>query len=282
MPVRVLLCEGVSDSPDVRVLNRLLGVNCRIVPIGSKYGMDTQVLLRRVLSPAVTVMGLRDGDFDRDWNTPSDRPEPWWKRLAGGRTERVGWSWARTEIENYLIDFDVVSRALGPKAPAPERYQEILDRAAREVSDYTAARVALSQCRLAFKQLPNRWGRPRGADRHPYPENLARSACRKQIRRIVARQSHGVLPQPKQVVASFRKMLPLHDTAGLRRVHYLHTYSGKDLLIQMDSDLRQLGFGDFGDFRERILIGIRDTPDDIADWLPEWAALRTEIQTYPP
>ena len=50
----------------------------------------------------------------------------------------------------------------------------------------------------------------------------------------------------------------------------------------MDGDLKRLGFGNFGDFRERILIGIRDTPDDIASWLPEWDSLRTVIQTFTP
>jgi hypothetical protein len=50
----------------------------------------------------------------------------------------------------------------------------------------------------------------------------------------------------------------------------------------MDVDLRQVGFGDFGSFRERILTGIDFTPNDVADWLPEWAAQRTEIQAYTP
>ena len=109
MPVTVLFCEGVRDSPDERVLTSLLSRYCQVESVGSKYGMDMQVLVRRSVSPAVTVMGLRDADFDRDWTAPSDRPEPWSKRLAGGRTERIGWSWARTEIENYLIvtDFGV-------------------------------------------------------------------------------------------------------------------------------------------------------------------------------
>jgi hypothetical protein len=72
------------------------------------------------------------------------------------------------------------------------------------------------------------------------------------------------------------------DARVLNKIHHLHTYAGKDLLIQMDGDLRQAGFGDFGDFRERILTGIDFTAEDIVDWLPEWAALRTEIQTYTP
>ena len=189
-------------------------------------------------------------------------------------TQPMGWI--------LLIDPVVVARALGPKAPAPDRYQEILDHAARDISDYTAARLALSLTRLSVKQLPNQRGRRRGHDRYLYPENLSRSACRRQIKRIVTRQTQGVLPVPKQVVAEFRRLLPLHDTTGVRRAHYLHTYAGKDLLIQMDDDLRQLGFGDFGDFRERILSGVDFTPDDIASWLPEWAALRHEIRTFTP
>jgi hypothetical protein len=35
------------------------------------------------------------------------------------------------------------------------------------------------------KQLPNQWGRRRGHDRYLYPDNLTRSACRQQIKRIV-------------------------------------------------------------------------------------------------
>ena len=67
---------------------------------------------------------------------------------------------------------------------------------------------------------------------------------------------------------------------GLWRANYIYTYAGKDLLIQMESDLATIGFQNFGAFRERILIGIRDSQDDIASWLPEWSALRDEIQGF--
>jgi hypothetical protein len=131
MPVTLLLCEGVRDSPDARVLNRLLGGYCTVEPVGSKYAMDTQILVRREVSPAATVMGLKDADFYSEWLRPGDTPEPWSKRVAGGREERLGWSWSRKEIENYLIDPNVVAWALGTKTPPPDVYREILDRAAR-------------------------------------------------------------------------------------------------------------------------------------------------------
>src|SRR5262249_50855238 len=131
MPVTVLLCEGARDSPDARVLNKLHAGYGTVQPIGSKFGMDSYILARREASPTAAVMGLRDGDFYRDWDAPSDQPVPWSKQRPGGQMERLGWSWARTEMENYLIDPEVVARALGPKAPPPDRYREILDRAAR-------------------------------------------------------------------------------------------------------------------------------------------------------
>ena len=51
MPVTLLLCEGVRDSPDARVLNRLLGGYCMVEPAGSKFGLDTQILVRGMLIP---------------------------------------------------------------------------------------------------------------------------------------------------------------------------------------------------------------------------------------
>ena len=95
MPVTLLLCEGVRDSPDARVLNRLLGGYCMVEPAGSKFGLDTQILVRRDVNPATTVMALKDADFYRDWLTPGDSPEPWSKRVAGGTEVRLGWSWAQ-------------------------------------------------------------------------------------------------------------------------------------------------------------------------------------------
>ncbi len=131
----ILLCEGVGDSPDERVLNKLLSAYCQVEPIGSKHAMETLVRARRQVSPRDTVMGLKDGDFDRDWRAPSDHPRPW-TRTAGGKEERIGWSWARKEIETYLIDPEGVARAPGTKASPRDRYQEILERAAGAISDY--------------------------------------------------------------------------------------------------------------------------------------------------
>jgi len=228
-------------------------------------------------------MGLRDADFDRDWNAPSDVPEMWWKATGGLPETRLGWRWSRKEIENYLIDPAVVARSLGARAPAPSQYKQILDRAADRLSAYTAARVALTRHRIYWRPLPNRWGRPRGAERYPLPDNLRRKECRRRIRWLVKHFASPTPLDPAAVVRAFTAQYQHHvPTTGLWRTHFLHTYGGKDLLLQMENDLQSFQYSNSAEFRERILLGIRDTTDDIALWLPEWGALRSAIQVFVP
>ena len=111
MPVSVLLCEGVSGSPDALVLRKLLAGICMVEPSGSKCGMDHRVLAWRAAMPGSAVACLRDADLDGEWPRNKDRPQTWIKPMAGGHSVQLGWLWSRTEIENYLIDPDVVARA---------------------------------------------------------------------------------------------------------------------------------------------------------------------------
>jgi hypothetical protein len=53
----------------------------------------------------------------------------------------------------------------------------------------------------------------------------------------------------------------------------------KDLLWALHDPLMSVGVGGGGpSFLEKILVGIRDTGDDIATWLPEWQALRDMVK----
>ena len=63
MPVNLLLCEGGSSSPDVRVLGKLLAGSCQTKPMGGKYGMGARIIARREMLQSVVVAGMLDGDF---------------------------------------------------------------------------------------------------------------------------------------------------------------------------------------------------------------------------
>ncbi len=104
MPVNLLYCEGVSKGSDTRVLSALFsGIPVIIKPIGSKHGAGRRVIGARDIKSGSNVFGLKDRDFDDDDSAPVNEPREW--KLAN---EKIGWSWERKEIENYLIDPKVV------------------------------------------------------------------------------------------------------------------------------------------------------------------------------
>ncbi|GDZ92982.1 hypothetical protein PA905_08150 [Planktothrix agardhii CCAP 1459/11A] len=118
MSINILYCEGGNKSPDIRVLTNILSGSCgSIKPAGSKYGLDRQILFIRQqnLLPSSVVVAVKDRDFDSDDSLPQNTPRNWSARV-NNQTIQVGWSWERKEIENYLIDPEVVSRALGSNA----------------------------------------------------------------------------------------------------------------------------------------------------------------------
>jgi hypothetical protein len=251
-----------------------------VEPSGSKSGMDNRVLAWRAAMPGSAVACLRDADLDGEWPRNKDLPQTWIKQIAGDHSIQLGWLWSRTEIENYLIDPDVVAPALGSMAPDPARSRSILDRAADRLSAYAAARVALSTSRIPIKTLRNKWGKPRGGDKHPFPESLEKSSCKKYLRKFVRECGQDVVPTEKEVVGRFKALLRDFGENGTRRSEYLHTYSGKDLLIQINGELPSIGFTDFGRFREAILLGIASANQDPAQWVPEWAELRRQVLSF--
>lgn len=278
VPVNLLLCEGGPGSPDVRVLRKLLAGYCEVRPAGSKYGMGTSILAHREAIGERQIAGLLDGDFPASWerDVPPETPVNW---ESSDQRIRFGWRWARKEVENYLVDPDVVSRSLGEAAPPAEQYRRQLDAAAERIAVYQAARTALSNCRRRFQPLPASWGPERGRDKHPFPDDLSGAACREGIQRTVA--AHLVEQvSPEEVMRRYDELLPEFAEGGIRRRSYAWLFAGKNLLLGMESDLVQLRSRNAGAFREKVLLGIENTSEDIATWVPEWAALRASLNDF--
>lgn len=98
MPVSLLLCEGEANSPDVRVLTKLLAGRCAVRPSGGKYGMGDRVKARREAIGRETVFGLLDGDFISDFQVPTGQPSQW----IGSDGTHLGWRW--TQGNRKLFD----------------------------------------------------------------------------------------------------------------------------------------------------------------------------------
>ena len=274
MPVSLLLCEGEANSPDVRVLTKLLAGRCAVRPSGGKYGMGDRVKARREAIGRETVFGLLDGDFISDFQVPTGQPSQW----IGSDGTHLGWRWERKEIENYLIDPVVVQRALQAASPPLPDYVAALDTARDTIAAYQAARIALTVRRpRRFSPLPNCFGPERGRMRHPFPDLMDEASCISGMHEVVRRHQANLLVSEASVEAEYRGRLSECQRNGARFQSYLHAFAGKDLLLAMTPALRQLGFASAAVFLEKILVAVDQTTEDIADWHGEWRALQDSI-----
>jgi hypothetical protein len=235
--------------------------------------MGPRIVDRRHTLGTTAVFGLLDRDFDSPWDPPQSQPRVW----DGSDGVHLGWRWERKEIENYIIDPEVVNRALGASAPPADDYRHELDVARRSVGTYQAARASLATSRRRFRPMPSAFGLPRGRDRHIFPNALDEASCRQELRATVAEHHAAQEVRVADVEAAFDVLLPDFAENGIRFEQYMTAFAGKDLLFAMSPSLVHWGFASASVFVERILIGITQSADDIANWLPEWAALRAAV-----
>jgi len=275
--VSILYCEGVKKSSDIRVLSNLLAGVCIIKPAGSKYGLDRKILFIRQeeLLPNSGIAALKDRDFDQNDSKPVNCPLNWEIR-DNERYIQIGWSWERKEIENYLIDPEVVSRALGSKSPNIKDYQAALENSAKTIADYTAARIALSLSRQSYLPLNNCWGSSCG--QHSFPDKLSESDCRDEIKNIINNYEQVQIIRKEDVFNRFDRLLSVCRADGDRFQDFLTFFSGKDLLCAMKTALIRFRLGEPFVFRERVIKGIEKS-QDVWTWLPEWSELRQLVQS---
>lgn len=273
MPVSLLLCEGGPGSPDVRVLSKVLAGLCEVRPFGGKYGMGDRILSRRETLGQDAVYGLLDGDFSV-WRQPQEGPVPW---RINNDSVHLGWRWQRKEIENYLIDPVVVTRALGG---VPNDYEKALKAAAERIAAYQAARIALTLNRPRFSPLPNAFGKTHGRHRHPLPDDLARESCLTEAEKLVKDWNADRAIDEEAFKATFAAAENECAPTGVRSQNFLISYAGKDLLWSMDAHLQKMSLGSATQFLERVLTKLGESTE-VWEWLPEWRALRQIVTAMP-
>jgi len=271
--LNVLYCEGNPKSFDIRLLQQLVPGSCLIKPIGSKYGLEDKIISDRAINPKLA--GLRDRDFDCCDFSIANKPREWFDQNV-----QIGWSWERKEIENYLIDPEVVGRALGRKAPPRDEYTSAVQKAAETISAYTAARTALSCYRFT-----NAWGESVDKKTHSFPQRskLGKDQCRIKIREIVRENKGDRIVEEQNVVDKFENLLPLYRPGGSRFQDFLTFFAGKDLLYVMKNDLQEFGFDPkdpITAFLERVVKRIEESSEEVWTWMPEWQKLRESITNF--
>jgi len=279
VPVNILYCEGDYKSIDVQILSLIVPKDCLVKPIGSKHGFHQRILGARNAQQNASIAGLKDRDFDEDDSIPTNNPHLWYA-TDNNQKVQIGWYWNRKEIENYLIDPEIVKRALGSKAPPLEKYQAALQASAKMIANYTAARYVLS-C-VSYPNPPfNAWGEEREPG-HFFPKDkgLKEQDCRSKISSIFKDYEKKIVVSKEDVLSQFEQLRQDCQPGGCRFQHYFTFFAGKDLLYGMRPELRKFGFKSPGVFRKHVLNGIQKSGEDVWEWLPEWQRLREVILNF--
>ena len=275
MPVALLFCEGGGSSPDAILLNHVLaGTGCEIRPGGGKHELSKRIMATR--AKGLRSAGIRDRDFDDEESSESLSLPQKWSENWDDKEEWLGWQWERREIENYLLDPQVVQKALGDEAPDPRRFEEALTKACTELGFYMAARHTLSSSRRRFERLENRWGRKRGQGKHPLPDERTEKSCRQALKDNLQKWMRGNQVNVNEVMARFESFIPLYQAGGVYYERALTFFAGKDILYTMEPELTSMGFISPLGFRNKVISGIEKAADAWT-WLPEWGRLRQEV-----
>ncbi len=258
MPVTVLLVEGELDAQIVNALlqDRMPGSAPLVEQGGSKGSLAPKCRDRRKNTPDTYY--LRDRDFDFDPST-HERLEP----MPGD----LGWRWSRHEIESYLLDPGLASRALGS---TKDTISAALVAGALEIREYQAARWVIGRIR---RELPPSRELPTGATRAlRLPDKLDTESIGLWLAERVGAFREKIVPllDPAAVEASRTKALaemPVFQSAQ----EALAWCSGKDLMAVVAP---RLGFASEAPrLRTRLRDWVMEHPHDALELIPEWRDL---------
>ncbi len=275
MPVSVLLCEGEDNSPDVRLLHAILrGTGVQVEPSGGKDGFVGLIRSRRRQSPGVC--GIIDGDFPRNpgtWTEPVDPGPRGWTMRDGEKELVLGWMWRRKEVENYLLDPDVLARALRWDPEMKSRYTKQLERVFDALGHVTAARIALTCCAPRRNRLETQVRLDATKDELAQ-ELQAKADAYTELARL----------DKDKLLQAFERHVPDCVGGGRFRQHAIEVFAGKNIRAKIQNTP---GFN-FDPvlkkplaLEERVLDALEHDAEPHA-WLPEWAALRSAVEAWMP
>ncbi len=285
MSVSHLYCEGVSKGFDIRVLrNVLIGCTTLIDPVGSKHGLMRRTLGARDFNRSVACLRDRDFDFDDDLRFIHS-PHPCIIN-EDDRQIPIGWYWERREIENYLIEPEVVRRVFDLTDRQLQEYKSALEKSAKLIAHYTAARISLSHSRRRILPLDNFWGEEHD-DYHSFPKEkaLKKEDCYSMILKNIQEYNEDLIISKEKIKYEFDKLCQECNPGGRRFENFLVFFSGKDILYGMRDFLEDfLSLSRTNRlvliFLERILKRIEETTEDVWTWIPEWKQLRNIVEHY--
>ncbi|MBI1904242.1 MAG: hypothetical protein HYS13_24365 [Planctomycetia bacterium] len=273
MPLSELLVEGNLDA---QVLGAVFAGRPPVRIGGDKRSLKGRARDQRERA-RVDVGYVRDRDFDYD--PPKDVTQPtvdWLDNKAA-----MGWRWCRHEIENYLVDPSLVSKAMG--WPVQE-FSDQLVAAAKQIRYYEIARWTVGVARRALPPNYELETRPPeiGKSEFRLPDELTEAAmfdwAQRHIHSFADRVNKAL--GKDSIENSLKRLANLLTDAFLGDVaNALLWCSGKDLLTALSVWLRSQGIPSAGDFRARVRDWLIQNPEDAVASLPEWQRFREVVRS---
>jgi len=271
MPVSVLLCEGNPNSPDVRLLRVVLrGIRLEITPIGGKDGLPRLIISWR--SAKSDVCGLIDNDFPRkplEWSVPDPNAACEWHTTVEEQRIMIGWRWRRKEIENYLLDPDILTKALRWSDTQRSSYEGGLQRVIDSLGVVTAARMAITACAPKRNRVET-----------DVPLDADVAQMKVELEKVAEEHTRAASLEKADLLASFDSLLPDCSRGGRFHESALDIFSGKNLRSRLCNepgippDLKN-----WKKLRETVLDALEKDPSSHT-WLSEWTALRTAVEAF--
>lgn len=264
MPVSLLLVEG---SLDVELLQPVLAGTPTVEIGGSKGSLAPRALDERKRTRA-NVCYVRDRDFDYD--PPQDRSRPVADRHHEGAI--LGWRWCRHEIESYLIDPEIVTRATNWQKDA---YSTELLGAARRIRHCQIARWVIGTVRRALPPHYELHTRPEECEKSDFrlPKDMTQAATFQWAKNHVS-QFHARVTKAVGETAlqhEFQNRSQTLTEAFLNSPENALVWcSGKDLITALEPWLTTQGIPNAQAFRARMRDWIRHNPEAALAVLLEW------------
>ena len=256
-------------------MTRICGGRPSVFPIkASKYALKPRT--RDDRSKLVRAAYLRDRDFD--FLPADDGVGPVIDAYDDDNTV-LGWRWRRHSIENYILDPEIVGRALTALGLHFDRqaYNEALILAGKTIACYQAARWTIGQKRAA---LPSNYKLNTGVVEEGYakPEDAAmtKNDARDWLINQCATFSGAVvhLLDKQTVEDAFNCFVSKFNTSICQSTDaILVNFSGKDLMTALADWRQRYGMPNPGDLCDSIKRWMMDNSDEVITALPEWRAL---------
>jgi hypothetical protein len=270
VPLAKLFVEGNLEA---EVLNPILQGNPVLQRGGSKYALRPRALADR-RENRVSAGYLRDRDFDFD--PPADLTKPAVDSEEAGIP--FGWRWCRHELENYFLEPEIVSVAMGwPK----REIEEALAGAALKIRSYEAARWTIGVVRRSLPPNYELHTRPERLGELALPSALDAASVAAWASNVIGTHRGRILVASDQgtVQSSLAAFTDRFNEALVTdSAQSLVWFSGKDLLAGLAEWLATKAVSSPGVLRASVRDWIIANPNRALELLPEWNGLLRVIR----